>query len=395
MIKNLPRPMLWSDFSTIDRFYKIEPLNTQFHEVLKTIQISPFEEKKDDTKVFNEVYYQMTRMAYERAMPSDLKNYVVDIRGNIGLSYGVELVMSMLYFMMSLVDKNSRLFNSFLLLTIKDWYKKSSYWKPFNTLFKKLKRGKYIINYDFTPHPVSAKELAKDYIPWQTITNNYDGGAVLEIINLWENQEDKETLANMILTSVNFKSPKQQNLYLNQVNNVLKEHVFERENQSNESPELEKRLKELDSKVLILEREKAALQNKVIEQASEYNKISALLDEKKQDGAARKFTLVEMVNYCKNCLTSEEAKEILIMLNKLLRNVGTNEDYDLLDSTESELKNKKYGDEVSGNKNSFGDYSNMVNFVLPPNVDYDKLFAAIPDEIKEIWKKQLTQKENG
>lgn len=76
MIKNLPRQMLWTDYNTIDRFYKIEPLNTQFHEVLKTIQISPFEEKKDDTQLFNEVYYQMTRMAYERAKPSDLQKYV-------------------------------------------------------------------------------------------------------------------------------------------------------------------------------------------------------------------------------------------------------------------------------------------------------------------------------
>ena len=141
MIQNLPRQMLWSDFKTIDRFYKIDPLNSQFHEVLKTIQISPFEEKKDDTNVFNEVYYQMTRMSYERAMPSDLKRYVVDIRGNIGLSYGVELVMTMLYFLMSLVDKNSRQFDSNLLKTIKEWYKKSSYWKPFNNLYKSLNKG--------------------------------------------------------------------------------------------------------------------------------------------------------------------------------------------------------------------------------------------------------------
>ena len=387
--------MLWTDFNTIDKFYNLEPLNTHFHEVLKTIQISPFEEKKDDTKIFNEVYYQMTRMAYERAMPADLKKYVGDIRGNIGLSYGVELVMSMLYFMMSLVDKNSRIFNSFLLITIKEWYKKSSYWKPFNTLYKKLNKEKKIIRYDFTPHPISTKELARNYVSWQELTNNYNGGTVLEIINLWESQDDKETLANMILASVNFKTPKQQNLYLDQVNTILKENVFDRGNQSNDGSELEIRLKELDSKVFILEREKTALQNKVNEQDAENKRIKALLDKKKQDGAARKFTLVEMVEYCKNNLTSEESKEIIIMLNKLLRSVGTNEDYDLLDKTENELKNKKYGDSVSGNKTSVGDYSNMVNFVLPPNVDYDKLFNAIPSEIKDIWRKQLILKENG
>ena len=50
---------------------------------------------------------------------------------------------------------------------------------------------------------------------------------------------------------------------------------------------------------------------------------------------------------------------------------------------------------VSGNKTSVGDYSNMVNFVLPQNVDYDKLFNAIPPEIKDMWRKQTIQKDNG
>jgi len=387
--------MLWTDFNTIDKFYNMEPLNTHFHEVLKTIQISPFEEKKDDAKIFNEVYYQLTRMAYERAMPSDLHKYVVDIRGNIGLSYGVELVMTILYFLMSLTDKNSRQFNSFLLLTIKEWYKKSIYWKPFSKLYRSLSKGKKKLGYDFTPNPVPVKELARDYISWQELTNNYNGGTVLEIINLWKNQDDKETLANMILASVNFKTPKQQSLYLEQVNTILKKGVFEKEDQTKENSEFENRLKELDSKVFILEREKTALQNKVNEQAAENKRIKALLDKNKQDGAARKFTLVEMVDYCKNNLTSEEAKEILIMLNKLLRTVGTSEDYSLLDKTENELKNKKFGDNISGNKNSVGDNSTMINFLLSPNADVAKVLANLPTEFKEKLKKQLMQNNNG
>lgn len=387
--------MLWTDFNTIDKFYNMEPLNTHFHEVLKTIQISPFEEKKDDAKIFNEVYYQLTRMAYERAMPSDLHKYVVDIRGNIGLSYGVELVMTILYFLMSLTDKNSRQFNSFLLLTIKEWYKKSIYWKPFSKLYRSLSKGKKKLGYDFTPNPVPVKELARDYISWQELTNNYNGGTVLEIINLWKNQDDKETLANMILASVNFKTPKQQSLYLEQVNTILKKGVFEKEDQTKENSEFENRLKELDSKVFILEREKTALQNKVNEQAAENKRIKALLDKNKQDGAARKFTLVEIVDYCKNNLTSEEAKEILIMLNKLLRTVGTSEDYSLLDKTENELKNKKFGDNISGNKNSVGDNSTMINFLLSPNADVAKVLANLPTEFKEKLKKQLMQNNNG
>ena len=123
--------------------------------------------------------------------------------------------------------------------------------------------------------------------------------------------------------------------------------------------------------------------------------MKSLLEENKQDGSARKLTFVEMINYCKNGVEWGDVKEIVNMLNTLLRGIGTTEDYDLLDSVRTHFKNKKNGDTVSGNKTSVGDYSNMVNFVLPQNVDYDKLFNAIPPEIKDMWRKQIIQKDNG
>jgi hypothetical protein len=83
------------------------------------------------------------------------------------------------------------------------------------------------------------------------------------------------------------------------------------------------------------------------------------------------------------------------MLNKLLRTVGTSEDYSLLDKTENELKNKKFGDNISGNKNSVGDNSTMINFLLSPNADVAKVLANLPTEFKEKLKKQLMQNNNG
>jgi hypothetical protein len=90
-----------------------------------------------------------------------------------------------------------------------------------------------------------------------------------------------------------------------------------------------------------------------------------------------------------------QVTDIIQMLYVLLRMNGNPTDYQLIDGIQEYFKKRKYGDAVSGNKNSVGDNSNMVNFVLPPNVDYDKLFAALPEEIKDIWRKQLTHKGNG
>ena len=261
--------MLWSDFKTIDRFYKIEPLNKYFHEVLKGIDTSTFGIKKDDTKVFNEVYYQMTRMAYERALPADFLTYIDEIKEDMGRSFGVELVMSMLYFTMSLVDKESRLFNSFLLLTIKERFEDCPYWKPFSICYNRLIKGKRRIKYDFKPHPVSATELADKYVNWQKITKDYDPGVMIELLSLWEKEDDRRALAGMIKASVNFRTPKLQKTYYDQVSSILRTSLFSKGNKTKESSDVEIRLKELDSKVNILQRENAVFQNKIAELQNE------------------------------------------------------------------------------------------------------------------------------
>lgn len=318
MIKNLPSQLVWYDFKTIDWFYKIEPLNKRFHEVLKTIAISLFE-IRDDTKVFNEVYYQMTRMAYERALPTDLQRYEKEIREDMGSNDGVNLVMSMAYHIMSLVDKDSRKFNSFLLLTIKERYEKCPYWEPFSTLYTRLSKGKRRLKYDFQLRPFPANLLSEEYINWQEITGDFNAGAILEILNLWNNDEDKKLLLEMISTSVKFTTPKLQQTYHYQVEPTLLKSIAEKEKLRHESSELEKRIKNLDSTVMILRRENAVFQKIISDLQSENQRMRSLLEENKQDGSARKLTFVEMINYCKNGVEWGDVKEIVNMMNTLLR----------------------------------------------------------------------------
>lgn len=123
-----------------------------------------------------------------------------------------------------------------------------------------------------------------------------------------------------------------------------------------------------------------------------YSDTIAVVDTESNE---RSFTLEEIVNYCKNQAELEQVTDIIHMLYVLLRMNGDPTEYELVDGIQEYFKNRKYGDDVSGNKNSFGDYSNMVNFVLPPNVDFDKLFAALPEDIKDTWRKQLMHKDNG
>lgn len=396
MIENLPRQMLWSDFKTIDKFYKVEPLNKRFHEALKTIALSLFNEKKDDTMVFNEVYYQLTRMAYERALPAALPKYEMDIRQGMGSNDGVDLVMSMAYHLMSLVDKDSRLFNSFLLLTIKERYEKCSYWKPFSFLYTRLSKGKRRVSYNFTPRPVPAKELTEKYVHWQEITGDYNAGVLLEILSLWNGKEEKRLLFEMISSSVKFSTPKIQQTFYNQVEPIIRTHLFGKDTTQEGSSELEKRIKDLDSTVMLLKKENALFQSLIRDLEADNERMKSLLEDYKQNGSVRKFTFAEIVNYCKEDEVEwGEARLILNMLKDLLRENVTKEDYDMMDSVRAHFKNKRNGDQVQGNKTSFGNNSNMWNFNLPENTDYEKFFAALPEEVKKMMVMKFILKDNG
>ncbi len=114
MLPLLPRVFLWKDLHTMDEFFKLDPINEDFFDVFVMLHEEPFAVQADEVKVFNEVYYQVTRIIYEHPLPNDLQRYLNDIKANLGWNYSAELVMSMSYFLIALIDKNERPINRFL-----------------------------------------------------------------------------------------------------------------------------------------------------------------------------------------------------------------------------------------------------------------------------------------
>lgn len=58
----------------------------------------------------------------------------------------------------------------------------------------------------------------------------------------------------------------------------------------------------------------------------------------------RTFSLREIVDYCKGAVEWDDVKGIVVMLNKLLRRTGTDEELDMVDSLEREFGRRKFGD---------------------------------------------------
>lgn len=109
----------------------------------------------------------------------------------------------------------------------------------------------------------------------------------------------------------------------------------------------------------------------------------------------RRFTMNEIVTYAKENLSLDKSVYIQAMLYKLLSKDGTHAEREMVDSITTYILNRNAGDQVQGNKTSFGSYSNMVNFNLSEHTDYEQLFKALPPEIKETWRKQLMNTDNG
>lgn len=384
MILQLPREMLWTDFKTMDQFYELDPVNKDFCEVLMTLHEKPFDVKSDEVRVFNELYYQMTRMMYERPAPRDLAKYRLDIMRNLGWNYSVELIMSMLYFMNSLIEKRELRLNRFFAITIEEQYSKCLYWKPFKDCYNGIRRQERLA-YDFPPRPVSPSVLADKYVPWKEITNDYDANAIKEILSLWDNVLARRILVKMIRLSFSSTSPRLRLAFNRQINSIEQTELFGKENNKDDNSEWENRINELDSKLLVLEKENAVFQQLTQDLQADNARLKALLEEKNIHGEARKFTLVEIVNYCKDCVEWNNADSIVSMLYRLLLANGcTQEDIEMVKSIETEFKNRKYGNTYIKEQTVIPSVGNYKPQITTQNIE-----APMPSSGQQQEQKQL------
>ena len=138
---------------------------------------------------------------------------------------------------------------------------------------------------------------------------------------------------------------------------------------------------------------KAFLKQFPLEEEQEMPMCAEPLVEEQDD--IRRFTVDQIVEYAKENLTIEIAYHIQLMLHTLMQNDSTKEEREKVSSIPAFIRNRNTGDQVQGNKTSFGNYSNMVNFNLSENTDYEKFFAALPEDVKQMMIKKLISRDNG
>ena len=324
--------------------------------------------KVDTLKLFNEVFYQLTRIYYENPTPEDYPRYISDIKANLGWSYSADLVMTIIYTYLRSKKGAINPYTSAFVRYIEYMNRQTPFWQPFLKLTMTIGRWPMKAPYPEKPCPVPPKELDNMYINWKSITQNYDVNVAKDICDLWEKVEDKKDIAKMMMGSV---TPDFSSLTIlkswKKDYNFLKHMSGEDDMKSGASmifakptPEEQRLQEELEQ----VKKEKMILLGRIEELEAEIENLNALLSPQNNYGKNRKFTLVEIVEYCKKKPDPEAVRGVVPMLYWLLRN-GTNEEFKMVDSIDEEFNKKKYGIIVQGDYIHNKNVSNEVNGVAP------------------------------
>ena len=143
MIPNLPRPLLWTEKSSLEAFVEDDYINMAFYNIFLMHPYGFLSLKKGMLRVFNEVYYLLTRIYYEKPKPEDYPRYVSEINEDFGWDIGVDLIMTMIVHYIDLRDATPSTRISVFVDYIRRELEKSPVWEWFLKVTKPIpRRGK-------------------------------------------------------------------------------------------------------------------------------------------------------------------------------------------------------------------------------------------------------------
>jgi len=394
MKPKLPRELLWTDITSMEKFLK-EPVNRDMHEMLYKIKIYTILLKNtyySATEIFNEVYYQCTRIVYEQNPNIILSGYIADIKSKIGINNQARVVYGLIYYLLSHRNNNS-------LIDIRycsSFFARYSFSGGYKMKFPS--ESEYPIktyDIDLSPRPCSTYYLNNILIDWDEVTNHYDKESIDCIVNLYEEVTERKKIYNMIENAYErfLKKQGKNILALKQIYPNMADYKFfydYNEVKSSAFSEQPLLCREEEPSIFPtyqeLEKENVSLKKKLEEALSENESLKSKLNmTKPKRQQETSFTVGKIVDYCKRIPEYRSVEAIEKMLYKFIKDCSDKEE-ELIDSISEHFNNKKYGDTIMGDKNDFYGDSGLNQITLPPG-------GKLEDAIKYLQAKDT--KKNG
>ena len=375
MKPKLPRELLWTDITSMDEFLN-EPVNREMYEMFLKIKQRTLLLKSSEyavIKIFNEVYYQCTRIAYEQDPDIRLESYITDIKSNMGTYNHARVVYGLIFFLFSHRSNNtlievkycSAFFMHFCLyggVGIKGIFKSESD-KPENKFY-----------IDLSPRPNATSQLDEILINWKDVTNNYNKKSIEDICNLYPDLAEKrivfENMRNSCLAYSIVYGKSLKDMFPFDYKKTFRDIMMDYHEYYNEDifskcfkdePPISPTYREL-------EEENGNLKKKLEEALSENELLKSKLNmTKPKRQQETSFTVSMIVDYCKRIPEYQCVEAIEKMLYKFIK-MCTEKEEKLIDSISEHFNNKKYGDTVMGDKNDFYGNSGLNQIALPPGM---------------------------
>lgn len=211
-MKDLPRTFIYRDRKELDEFLKDNELNEALYDVFLEVKDSYYNLKISAERIFNEVYYQCTRLMLDPHPEARVWDYLNDAKENTGWRYTSDLVFSMVYAVLSLQPRLPLSIKRFLRClegkNLNECYfpafcKMTDSWGGIEC-GRIVGEAKYYQS-DFIPSPELPERLFsyKPFI-WSEVTDDYNQERIRMIVNLWSSEEDKLAVLSMIEDAFDF-----------------------------------------------------------------------------------------------------------------------------------------------------------------------------------------------
>ena len=347
------------------------------------------------TKIFNEVYYQCTRIAYEQNPNVQLRDYVVDIKSNIGTHNHARVVYGLIYYLLSHRNNNSLIdikYRSHFLMRFRiGAVHKTNFPDELEYPLKSY-------DIDLSPRPCHTSMLNNMMIDWEEVTNCFDKESIGKIVNLYEEVTERKKIYSMIehAFEVFYKKQGKSFLALKARNpNMADYRFFYDFNEVNpkdfscqpclcceEEPVATPTYRELEEENINL---KKRLEAALTENESLKSALNMMKPKRQQETS---FTVSMIVDYCKRIPEYSHVAAIEKMLYRFSKKCSEKEEM-LIDSISEHFNKKRFGDTVIGNKNIFDGNSQQIDVDSKERLDLDTILNHLAPALRKQVKKAL------
>lgn len=204
-MKDLPRAFIYRDKAELDEFLNNNPLNEALYDVFLEVKDSYYLLKISAEAIFNEVYYQCTRLMLDPHPETRVWDYLNDAKNNTGWRYTSDLVFSMVYAVFSLQPEITKPIKRFLRYlegkSLNECYfpafqEMVNQWNGYLNGQKVAEPRKFQSDFKFFPEP--PEKLEQKFIIWSNVTKNYNQDRIRMIVNLWDDKEDRLAVLDKI-----------------------------------------------------------------------------------------------------------------------------------------------------------------------------------------------------